>query len=83
MVIGFIMGSPSISLADKAIVPGSIKEKEFIHMMKVKGMNLDCQDYSHGCTNNKGTELEVISYQPFTPEQLDLIIEVAAHTRRS
>lgn len=82
ILIGFILGVPSTSYADKAIVPGSIKAQEFEQIMKENGMDLSCTDDADGCIENKGTKLEVISYEPLEPYQLNLIMETAAITRR-
>lgn len=71
-----------MSFADGIVIPGSIKLNEFKRLMKERGMDLSGTDNADGMIESGGNKIKVITYQPVTLEQLDLMKEVASITLR-
>jgi len=77
LTIGFVMGATAISYADGIVIPCSIKVSAFIKDMKQHGMDLSGSDDADGEVQNSGTSMKVITYKPVTPEQMDLMKDIA------
>ena len=82
LIVGALISSTSICFADGVIIPGSIKVEAFKKEMKSHGMDLYGTDNSDGEVENKGTQMKVITYKSVTPEQLELIKDIATKTVR-
>lgn len=78
-----VLGLTTISYADGVIIQKSIKVKGFIAEMKERGLDFSGGDDSDGEIQNGGTQIKVVTYKPVTPEQLNLIRDVAFHNVRN
>jgi len=77
-----IMASTTISYADGVIIPASIKVEQFKKEMLAHGIDLSGGDDADGFIESKGNEIKVITFNPVTIEQMELMKEVAFKTVR-
>ena len=67
----------TMTYADIIHIPRATKVKQFVEESRRLGLDLSGSDESDGFVNDRGTEIEIVTYRNMTLEELEIIKESA------